>query len=385
MKNLPPTANVTVIFAADGENMGSTKKKKKRNNDRVTLGDIAQHCNVSKATVSRVLNERLNEFPVSEEMIQRVKNAAEQLDYRPNRLARAIRSQRTHLIGLSCIHIDSPNPTPDRVAHESNIMGQFTNVILSHPDFKDYDLVIHNRIESTDCPLKPSDFKFDLLDGIIYLTPSEGHNEFLSVASENFPIVLLGQIAGAEEKIPCIDINNRKMGKQAVEHLIGLGRRNILMLVPEKLQHLTCFQDRLQGYRDALTENEIQISTEFIRTVRCLEDSVNAFFKELRCLEEVDAIFCASDDLAAFCIAPLKAMGYRIPEDIALIGFDNALISQHTSPALSSVRRPAEKQVYAAIDLLLKILKKEVPYEPGFHEIKTELVIRESTVGCKKA
>jgi len=105
MENLPPTANVTVIFAADGENMGSTKKKKKRNNDRVTLGDIAQHCNVSKATVSRVLNERLNEFPVSEEMIQRVKNAAEQLDYRPNRLARAIRSQRTHLIGLSCIHL----------------------------------------------------------------------------------------------------------------------------------------------------------------------------------------------------------------------------------------------------------------------------------------
>ena len=78
--------------------------KRRNSSKRVTMADIARHCNVSKATVSRVLNERLNEFPVSKEMIQRVKNAAEQLDYRPNRLARAIRSQRTHLIGLSCIH-----------------------------------------------------------------------------------------------------------------------------------------------------------------------------------------------------------------------------------------------------------------------------------------
>ncbi|RKX39434.1 MAG: hypothetical protein DRP64_14260, partial [Verrucomicrobia bacterium] len=89
---------ITVNFQQTGKEHMSVKKKKqrRRTNDRVTLADIARHCDVSKATVSRVLNDRLNEFPVSEEMIQRVKNAAEQLDYRPNRLARAIRSQRTH-------------------------------------------------------------------------------------------------------------------------------------------------------------------------------------------------------------------------------------------------------------------------------------------------
>ena len=365
--------------------MKATGKKRRRTNNRVTLGDIAQHCNVSKATVSRVLNERLNEFPVSEEMIQRVKDAAEQLDYRPNRLARAIRSQRTHLVGLSCIHMDAHSFTADAEADDNQILGQFSNIILSHPNFKDYDLVIHDRKESEGQPLKLSDFKSDLLDGMIYLTPSEDHHEFLGVASKDFPIILLGQLAGAEKKVPCIDINNRKMGKQAVEHLIGLGRRNILMLIPEKLQHIICIQDRVQGYRDALTENGIQIPDKYICPVRCLKENVAAFFENLRCLEEVDAIFCANDDLAAFCIAPLKAMGHRIPEDIALIGFSDALICQHTHPTLSSVRRAAKNQAHAAIDLLLRVLSKETPYEPGFQEIETELVIRESTVATKQA
>ena len=317
-------------------------------------------------------------------MIRRVKAAAEELDYRPNRLARAIRSQRTHLIGLSFIHSDYQDLTTDQVAYENQIMGQFSNIILSHPNFKEYDLVIHDRKETTGQPLKPSDFKPDLLDGMIYLTPSADHSEFLDVASVNFPIILLGQSAGAEQKIPCIDIDNRKMGKRAAEHLIELGRRKILMLIPEKLQHLRCIQDRLQGYRDALIEHGIPTPDEFIRTVRCLRDNVNAFFEDLHYLGEVDAIFCASGDLAAFCVAPLKALGHRIPEDIALIGFDDSPVSQHTTPALSSVRRPVEKQAHAAIDLLLRILSKETPYEPGFQEIETELIIRESTAGAKQ-
>ena len=364
--------------------MKPPEKKRRRSGTRVTLEDIARHCGVHKGTVSRVLNGRLDNFPVSEAMIQRVKAAAEELDYRANWLQRAIRTQRTHLIGLSFIHTDFQSLTHERLVEENQIMGQFSNIILSHPGFRGYDLVFHERRESPDHPLKPSDFKTDLFDGIIYLTPSDDHHEFLDVASEDFPIVLLGQLAGAEEKMPCIDMNNREMGKQAVEHLIGLGRRNILMLTPEKVQHINCIQDRVQGYRDALTENGIQISDEFIHVVRSLKDNVNDSLQSLPCLDKVDAIFCPTDDLATLCIAPLKAMGYRIPEDIALVGFGDLPGAQHTTPPLPTVRLPLEKQVYAAIDLLLKILERETPYEPGFHEIEAELVIRESTIGTEQ-
>jgi len=359
--------------------MAETTKKRKRKSNRVTLEDIARYCDVSKATVSRVLNDHLNEFPVSEEMIARVKGAAEQLGYRPNRLARAIRNQRTNLIGLSFIHIDFKNLTPDQVAYENQVMGQLANSIISHPEFNDYDLVIHDRIEAAERPLREGDFKTDLLEGMIYLTPSENHREFLDVASKEFPIVLLGQIEGADEKLPCIDINNRKMAKLATEHLIHTGRRNILILIPEKLQHISCIQDRIKGYRDALDAHGIKPSDEFIRTVRSLKENVDAFFRDLRCMDDIDAIFCPTDDLAVLCIPALNAMGKNIPDDIALIGFDDLPFAQHTSPPLSSVRRPAEQQAHAAIDLLMKILKKEIPYEPGFHEIETDLVIREST------
>lgn len=357
-----------------------TKKKRKRTSNRVTLEDIARYCDVSKATVSRVLNDHLNEFPVSDEMIARVKNAAKQLGYRPNRLARAIRNQRTHLVGLSFIHIDYKRLTADQIAYENQVMGQFSNVILSHPGFKDYDLVIHDRIESAGSPLKESDFKSDLLEGMIYLTPSDDHREFLDVASKDFPIVLLGQGSDAEAKVPCIDINNRKMARKAVEHLIGTGRKNIMILIPEKLQHIHCIQDRILGYKDALTAAGLIHSEEQVHTIRSLRKNVKTFFNELQYIDDIDAIFCPSDELAALCIPPLQALGKRIPEDIALCGFDNMPFARHTSPPLTTVHRPTDKQAHAAIDLLLKILNKETPYEPGFHEIETELIIRESTV-----
>jgi len=356
------------------------KKQRKRSSDRVTLGDIARYCNISKATVSRVLNDKLNEFPVSEEMIVRVKTAAQQLGYRPNRLAKAVRCQRTNLIGLSFIHIDRKNLTSDQIAYENQVMGQFTNTILSHPDFQDYDLVFHDRVEDATQPLRDSDFKPDLLDGMIYLTPSDRHTEFLDVASAEFPIVLLGYTPKAEAKIPCVDINNRAAARHAVEHLIETGRKKIMMLLPEKLQHICCMQERLAGYKQALAAHHLPVSDEFIRTVRCLPESVDAFFSDLRCIEEIDAVFCPMDELAAYCLKALQSKGKNIPEDIAVIGFDNSTIALHTSPPLSSVNRPVEKQAHAAIDLLLKILKKEIPYEPGFHEIPTDIVVRESSV-----
>lgn len=362
------------------KDMAPPKKKRKRTNNRVTLEDIAQRCEVSKATVSRVLNDHLNEFPVSEEMIKRVKTAAAELGYRPNRLARAIRNQRTNLIGLSFIHIDHQHMTADQIAYENQVMGLFANSIISHPGFSNYDLVIHDRIESATSPLQEGDFKSDLLEGMIYLTPSENHREFLDFASKDFPIVLLGQIEGAESKVPCIDINNRKMAQKAVNHLIDNGRKNILMLIPEKLQHINCIQDRMKGYSDALDHASITRSDTLTRIVRSLKEEVEALFSNLDVIDEIDAIFCPTDDLAALCIPAVKALGKKVPDDIAIIGFDDLPIALHTSPPLSTVHRPTDKQAHAAIDLLLKILKKEIPYEPGFHEIDTNLIIRGSTV-----
>jgi LacI family transcriptional regulator len=165
-----------------------------------------------------------------------------------------------------------------------------------------------------------------------------------------------------------------------MNHLIETGRTKIMMLIPEKFQHLQCIKDRCEGYKEALRRHNLPITAEYIRTVRCIPQAVDLFIRELRCLQEIDAIFCTSDELAALCLRSLQALGKKIPEEIALIGFNNSPIAEHTTPPLSSVHWPIEAQANAAIDLLLKILKKEIPYEPGFHEIETHLVIRESSV-----
>ena len=128
-----------------------------------------------------------------------------------------------------------------------------------------------------------------------------------------------------------------------------------------------------------MTSHDLPVTDEFIRTVRTLPDSVNSLMSELRCLDEIDGIFCATDDLAALCMRSLQMLGKSIPQDIAVIGFNNIPLADQITPSLSSVQWPIEAQATVAIDLLLKILKKEIPYEPGFHKIETELVIREST------
>lgn len=355
------------------------KKKRQRTNDRVTLDDIARYCNVSKATVSRVLNDKLNQFPVSEKMIEKVRKAAQQLGYRPNRLAKAVRTQRTNLIGLSLLHQHNKNSSPTQIAHDNQIMGLLANTILAHPDFKDYDLVIHKRSQQNRTPLHESDFKSDLLDGMIYMTPSDDHTEFLDISSPEFPIILLGHTADAEKKLPCVDIDNRKAAFAAVEHLIQSGRKNILYLNPEQLEHICCMVERLDGYKDALKQYGLPISNELIHNVDREAQKVNEFFQNLRCLNQIDAIFATTDNLAALCLQSLQAMGKRIPKDIAIIGFNNTPLTELTSPTLSSVQWPIEAQASTAIDLLLKILNKQIPYQPGFTEIKTQIIRRQST------
>ena len=197
---------------------------------------------------------------------------------------------------------------------------------------------------------------------------------------QSFPIVLLGHTPEAERKVPCVDINNHNAAQMATEHLIQIGRKKILLLIPETLQHIQCMQERKEGYQTALKNHSIPVTSEYIHTIRCLPDPVTLFLKELPCLNEIDAIFCLSDKLAVLCMLALQAMNKKIPEDIAIIGFNNSPLTECTTPTLTSVHFPIEEQATAAIDLLLKILKKEIPYEPGFHEIETRIIVRESTV-----
>jgi LacI family transcriptional regulator len=354
-----------------------------KNRKRPTLNDIASRCNVNKGTVSRVLNGKFKNFSVSQTKLKEIKEAAKALGYKPNRMARVIRCNRTYLIGISFLRFQTPDKPND--LYESQELISFIRAMETHPLFEKYDCVLHFRHEIEGHPLTDLDFKSDLLEGLIYLVPSSKHNEFMELASPEFPIVLLGNIEGADKKMPCIDIDNRKAAKNAVKHLLEKGRKNIVMLVPENIRYVQCIKDRIQGYKDALKAAKIPASQQQIHCVPFDAESVHQFLSHMENFDSVDAIFCPSDELAASCIVALKNLNVRIPEDIALIGFDDSILSRMTSPTLSTVQRPFQEQAYKAIDTLLNILEKKIAYTPGFVEIETQLVKRESTEGITPA
>ncbi|QHI69139.1 LacI family DNA-binding transcriptional regulator [Tichowtungia aerotolerans] len=348
----------------------------KTNKKRVTLNMIAEHCNVNKGTVSRVLNGKFKNFQVSPEKIQEIQTAAKTMGYQPNRMARVIRCNRTYLIGVSFMKLDYI----DR-ADRFNEIGQFVQAMESHPLFKKYDLVFHIRHENKSEPLTDMDFKSDLLEGMIYLLPTNNHKEFLDIASPDFPVVLVGSLPGSSKKLPCVDINNRKAARKAVNYLLETGKKNIITLVPENSKHVQCFKDRTRGYKDALISAKIPQTKQKIYTIPCDPNSVRDLLSNLKDLKKIDAIFCQIDELAAHCITTLRNLNFKVPEDIAVIGFDDSMICQMTTPTISSIKRPVEEQAYQAIDTLLNILEKNRDYTPGFTEIETELIKRESTEG----
>lgn len=364
--------------------MPAAKKAKKtrkpyRKSNRVTLQDISDECKVSKATVCRVLNGKLNDFPVSQEMVERVKETAARLGYRPNRLAQAVRSSRTWLVGLSYYHIDCRVRSSLQVTQDSQQLGRYVTLIHSQPGFDRYDLVMHARRENAAEPFHLSDFKTDLLEGMIYIMPTDQHLEFLDVASADFPIVLMGYTPAAVEKMPCVDINNRKAMRKAVEYLIQTGRRRILLVVPDLLRHVHCIVERVQGFRDVHERNAMPLGPEKILYAEIDPATMQRQLEERVRAMNADAVLFCTDQFVGDALARLKEMGKDVPNEVALMTFVSNATTRDMVPAITSLEWSVEQMVDVTVSTMLKILSKEIPYEPGMLEIGVEIAERGST------
>lgn len=352
-----------------------------RNRNRTTLQDIADHCGLSRSTVARVLNGNAGKFRIAAKTIERVQQVAEALNYRPNRLARAARNSRTHLIGISAPAYSLEDAVDELdLASGHRIMGLTISAITQHPLFDGYDLVAHPRIEHKNRSFTENDMKRDLLDGMIYSSPSEKHQEFIKSINAEIPLVLMGDIPELHDTIMCVDINNRKMAKQATEHLLSIGRKNIMVLIPDTAFSVCCIQDRLNGYRDALLAVGLKDNPDLIRIVRSNANCISEFIASTPSLESVDALLCLAESIAPLCMEPLRERGFKTPEDIAIMGFGGNNIINENADKLSTVKIPFQTIAYEAAGQLLSVLEGKKPYSPGFYEVPTELVIRDSTI-----
>ena len=328
----------------------------------VTMRDVAQRAQVSIRTVSRVVN---HQGEITETTRQRVLATIEELSYRPSKVARALVTQRTDSIGL--IVGDIANPFFSEVARAVQGAARTAG----------YNVFFCSSAGSWEEELRALDSLADHgVDGII-ISPSPGltSERIRPFADRYCPIVTVAH-AIAHSRISSIVVATRTGARHAVEYLIGKGHTCIGMLAGPAPSPL--LQSRVQGYRDALLSQGIVFRSELVLSGTPTFERGHILARDLliRC-RDITAIFAYNDLLALGAMRACRELGRRIPDECAIIGFDDIPPANWISPALTTVRVDKHALGAQAMARLLEMLDEpEVQYAPVF--IPAELVIRES-------
>ena len=327
-----------------------------------TIADVARHADVSIATVSRVLN---GTTPVQPEKADRVRIAMEELQFVPHHAARVLASKHTNTIGLVL----------------SDISGAFFPPMLKGIEAgayeAGYDLLIHSTKKEGPSRRPLGEHN---TDGLLVFTDSLDHRELHHLYGMSFPIVLLHQTPPDSLDIPVIAIENKDGAAMLVNHLIEAHDRHRIVFLRGPDGHEDSVW-RERGYREALELHHIPFDPDLIASGGFDEDEAFATLQQML-LDglEFDAIFAGDDDSAIGAMRALKLARRRIPDEVAVAGFDDIPFARYLSPALTTVRAPIEEVGREAVRQLSRLMNGQ--QAQALTLMRTELVIRESC-GCQ--
>ncbi|EKY3317731.1 substrate-binding domain-containing protein [Vibrio cholerae] len=303
-----------------------------------TMKDIARLAGVSTSTVSHVINK--SRF-VSDEIAERVNNAAQQLNYAPSALARSLKMNRTRTIGM--LVTTSTNP----------FFGEVVKGVERSCYHKGYNLILCNT-EGDNQRMKASinTLLQKRVDGLLLMCSTlEGERLDVFDRYPDIPIVVMdwGPILFASDKI---QDNSLQGGYMAAKHLIECGHKEIGCITGPLIRHQA--QMRYEGYKRALSEKGIAINPDWIveSDFEC-EGGYNAFEKLCERGKLPSALFVCNDMMAMGVIQAANLRGLRVPYDLSLIGYDDVHIAKFMSPALTTIHQPKYRLGKAAIDTLL--------------------------------
>jgi LacI family transcriptional regulator len=329
----------------------------------VTIKDVAREAGVSVATVSRVWNDAAF---VSPDTRQRVAEVAARLGYSPHGAARSLITRTTHALGVLL---------PD-------LYGEFFSEIIRGIDHtaqrNGYHILVsssHDSKDEIDAALRSMRGR---VDGMIIMSPDLEAQQTLHALQGSFPVVLLN--GGAESKaFDTITIENHEGAYAMVRHLVKRGHRRIAMIGgPERNYDAA---ERLRGYRTALEEGGIRYDDSLVLKGNFSELSGHRAAEALLAIDpRPTAIFAANDSMAIGALSALREHGLRVPEDIAVAGFDDIPMARYMNPPLSTVHVDISKLGERATALLLSSLQEgNRPRQQ--HQLSTTLVIRSSCGG----
>ncbi len=339
------------------------------NKKSITIRYIAKLCNVSPSTVSMVLNQNPKISAKTREKVLRVIN---KLDYYPNYYAKMLSKGKTNVIALVL-------PSLKRIFLDY-YFAQSVSGIYETAREKKYDiLLIVADEEFVNTGRYISLFKEKRIDGMIYVG-STLNDEYLAEFQElKYPFILLNSYL-KNVKLPGVHADAVNGVYNAIEYLIKeRNRRKIAFLSGP--WNVTSTIDKFKGYKKALAKNKIKFRKALVIdgdfSIVSGEKAVN-ILKEKKLLTEIDGIFCCNDLMAKGVIEQLKREKIKIPEDIAVIGYDNHPVCETTTPRITTIEAPIYEISKKACELLIKNTGKESPF-PYFNiKFPVKLIKRES-------
>lgn len=301
-------------------------------NHRPKLEDVAAAAGVSKTTVSRVLNHR---GYLSEKTIAKVQKAMQELDYRPNIIARQLYKQRTDLVGMIFPTVDNPFFSQLEAEMERQLYRNGYKVLIGN---------------SQNDPAKEENYLQQLLthqvDGLIVGTQNRG---LIGYQHANLPVVAIDQVV--DKNIPVVSSDNYQGGLLATQRLLDDGCRHIIH-TNGPLGLDTPTQKRREAYEHLMTKNNLPAITYHLDFNISTIDKERVFRRIFEEHPEVDGIFAANDTDASTIINLASEYGKRIPEDLKIVGYDGSNVTRLLLPGLTTIQQPIDEMADLAVQLL---------------------------------
>lgn len=333
----------------------------------ITIYDIAQKLDLSSATVSRALQDNP---AINKNTRRKIQETAKELGYRHNTFASSLRKQKTNTIGV--------------IVHElnSNFITSVLAGIEKVTTEAGYDLIIAHSSESYEKEAANALNLFHKrVDGLIasLAFDTKGLDHYKSFEEKGIPVIFFDRVEEKSDS-PKVIIDNYKCGYQATRHLIEQGCKKIVLVTASLKRNV--YAQRHKGYMDALYDNNILFEKELVLIKDLSEQfGVEAAMQILKMKPLPDGAFITNDFSAAVCMQTLKEHGIRIPEDIAIVGFNNDAVSKIVEPQLTTIHYPGiDMGEIAARNLISHLRGVSNIRHTQTIVVRSELIIRKSSL-----
>ncbi len=330
----------------------------------ITLKELAQELSVSETTISRVLNNKGDDYRISKATQKKIFQAAEKYEFVPNAIARNLRLQRSETIGL--ILPDIANPFFARIGRS----------VQQEASLHDYHVILYDTDDKPKLEFEGVQLmKQRSVDGLIIAPVGLEFDHLEKLYASGSPLVILDRIPIMKTKMPYVVSDNEKGAKSAAQHFIKNGHKRIAFI--EGIRHSSPNELRKKGYIDALNEAGIEYNPDYVSGNSYGEQNGYQEGKRLMNLDiRPTAIFAVSNMVSLGVLRAVAEAGLSVSEDISLISFDDQPYSPYLATPMTTIAQDPSEMGKVSVDMLMKQIKKGESFESVC--LPTSLIVRKS-------